>query len=249
MNKSWMTIGIIFGALTLPACQTLSLPSSKSNYVSKSSNSYESENHEPPVTLVPPIPDSDCDGVLDHIDYCPKTPINTIIDKKGCPIAKNLMGPLALEIKTYFEQGSAKFSREGYATDIDNTAEKLIEYAEYDYLPIVILGHISMPEAQLMQEVDDKQANGNFFNNEQLAQNRAQLVKDQLISRGISASRVYTYDCGTHYQIAENDTEANIHMNQRVFGWSAVEDENYIVCTHNLEGYQEKCKAFNRDKQ
>lgn len=79
-----------------------------------------------------------------------------------------------------------------------------------------------------------------------MAQDRAQLVKDSLVSQGISANKIFTYDCGTSYQVISNDAEANIAMNQRVFGWSAVEDEKYIVQPYGLEDYKEKCKAFKR---
>ncbi len=223
---------ILFGGLTLSACQTPSKSTTLNQGI-----------EEPPITLVPDIPDSDGDGVLDDIDNCPKTPANTVVDSDGCPVAVNLIGPLALEIKTYFEQGSAEFSNEGYVTDIDKIAET---FAAYAYLPIVILGHISKPEALFIQNSDSQPASIKTLINKQLAQDRAQLVKDRLVSQGISANKIFTYDCGTNYQVTSNDTEANIAMNQRVFGWSAVEDEKYIVRPYGLEGYKEKCKAFQR---
>ncbi|WP_440465048.1 OmpA family protein [Psychrobacter sp. ASPA161_6] len=242
-TKLWTTIVVMVSALTLSGCQALSMPSSEPNPVPKSANNYGNEIYETLTTLIPPIPDSDGDGVLDDIDNCPKTPVNTVVDNDGCPVTKNLMGPFALEIKTYFEQGSAEFLREGYATDIDKLADK---FAAYSYLPIIILGHISKPEALLIQTANSKQATNKTPINKQLAQDRAQLVKDRLVSQGISASKIFTYDCGTSYQVISDDAEANIFMNQRVFGWSAVEDEKYIVRSYGLEGYKEKCKAFQR---
>jgi OOP family OmpA-OmpF porin len=193
------------------------------------------------VTLIPDIPDSDGDGVLDDIDNCPKTPINTAVDNNGCPVSVNLMGPVALEIKTYFEQGSAEFSSEGYADDIDRFAEK---FAAYRYLPIVILGHVSEREATVIHNSNSNPSNIKKYVNNQLAQDRAQLVKNRLISQGISASKIYAYDCGTHYQIDSNDADKTALMSQRVFGWSAVEDDKYIIQPYGLEGYKEKCRAF-----
>lgn len=243
-TKLWTTIVVMASVLTLSGCQALSIPSSEPNPVPKSANNYGNEIYETLTTLIPPIPDSDGDGILDDIDNCPKTPVNIVVDNDGCPVSVNLIGPLAVEIRTYFEQGSAKFSREGYAMDIDKIAEKFADYTEYDYLPFVILGHISKPEALAIQTAKTVQVNNTRPINQQLARNRAQLVKDRLVSGGISASRIYTYDCGTNYQIVSNDADETALMNQRVFGWSAVEDEKYIVQPYGLQGYKEKCKAF-----
>lgn len=223
-------------ALTLIGCQTASKVPSKPISITENSNSYENI-----IIPLPDVPDSDGDGILDDIDNCPKTLVNTVVDNDGCPVSVNLMGPLAIEIRTYFEQGSAEFWREGYATDIDTLAGKFVEY---NYLPIIILGHISKPEALAIQTAKTTQANNKAPVNKQLAQDRAQLIKDRLVSQGVSANRIYTYDCGINYQIITDETDESTFMNQRVFGWSAVEDEKYIVQPHGLKGYQEKCRAF-----
>lgn len=223
-------------ALTLIGCQTASKVPSKPISITENSNSYENI-----IIPLPDVPDSDGDGILDDIDNCPKTPFNIAVDNDGCPVSVNLMGPLAIEIRTYFEQGSAEFWREGYATDIDTLAGKFVEY---NYLPIIILGHISKPEALAIQTAKTTQANNKAPVNKQLAQDRAQLIKDRLVSQGVSANRIYTYDCGINYQIITDETDESTFMNQRVFGWSAVEDEKYIVQPHGLKGYQEKCRAF-----
>ena len=223
-------------ALTLIGCQTASKMPSEPVSITENSNSYENI-----IIPLPDVPDSDGDGILDDIDNCPKTLVNTVVDNDGCPVSVNLMGPLAIEIRTYFEQGSAEFWREGYATDIDTLAGKFVEY---NYLPIIILGHISKPEALAIQTAKTTQANNKAPVNKQLAQDRAQLIKDRLVSQGVSANRIYTYDCGINYQIITDETDESTFMNQRVFGWSAVEDEKYIVQPHGLKGYQEKCRAF-----
>lgn len=143
MNIKLSTVTtLVISALVLTACQT-----------PLTSTALNQSIEELPITLVPDTPDSDSDGVLDDIDNCPKTPVNTVVDSDGCPIAKDLMGPFALEIRTYFERGSTEFSNEDYVADIDKIAEK---FAAYAYLPTVILGHISKPEALLIQNADSK---------------------------------------------------------------------------------------------
>ena len=198
-NRVGITIMSAASALTLIGCQTASKVPSKPISITENSNSYENI-----IIPLPDVPDSDGDGILDDIDNCPKTPVNTVVDNDGCPVSVNLMGPLALEIRTYFEQGSAEFWREGYATDIDTLAGKFVEY---NYLPIIILGHISKPEALAIQTAKTTQANNKAPVNKQLAQDRAQLIKDRLVSQGVSANRIYTYDCGINYQIITDETD------------------------------------------
>ncbi|MGA7305130.1 MAG: OmpA family protein, partial [Rhodothermales bacterium] len=52
--------------------------------------------------------------------------------------------------------------------------------------------------------------------NVDLSQRRANAVRDALISKGISQSRIRTNGLGEEYPVATNDTEAGRQQNRRV---------------------------------
>ncbi|MES1965271.1 OmpA family protein [Psychrobacter sp. AH5] len=211
MNKSWTTVGIIFGALALSACQAFSLPSSKSNAIPKSSNSYESENHEAPVTLVPAIPDSDGDGVLDNIDACPKTLEHAVVDDKGCPAAIDLIGRLSMDVRVFFGAQSLTLqSSDSIYNELNKVAIKMREFPQ---ATTAVFGNISTIEAQTNPK-------------NRLAHDRAQLVKEILTTQGVPANSVQTFNCGDRKQIASNDTEAGEILNRRVYVQMFHNDEN-----------------------
>jgi len=72
--KSLNIVVVAVSALILSACQTTtSAPPSDIPQIDNI------------VTLIPDVPDSDGDGILDDIDECPSTPDNIVIDARGCP--------------------------------------------------------------------------------------------------------------------------------------------------------------------
>ena len=152
-----------------------------------------------------------------------------LLDENGYPLSVNLMGPLQISIMAFFDSNSAKLDKD-YANEIDKLPKHL---AKCPNLPIVLLGHISEVEAANPQ-----------VNNKYLGRNRAQTVKERLRLHGIAVNRIRTYDCGTEFQIAPNVTEEAASMNQRVFGWMAVQAKDYVVRPLRLTGYQQRCKAF-----
>lgn len=187
-------------------------------------------------TKLPTIPNNDLNQV-NVPEFCIDKPIprpvdengQLLLDENGHPLSVNLMGPLKLNIMAFFDFNSTKLDK-----DFANAIDQLPKYlAQCPNLPIVILGHISKIEAANPQ-----------VNNEHLGRNRAQAVKERLLNNGIAASRIQTYDCGAHFQIAPNDTDEGASMNQRVFGWMAVQAKDYVVGPLRLTGYQQRCEAF-----
>lgn len=187
-------------------------------------------------TKLPAIPNNDLNQV-NVPEFCIDKPIprpvdkngQLLLDENGHPLPVLLMGPLQLNIMAFFDSNSAKLDKV-YANNIDKLPKYL---AQCPNLPIVLLGHISEVEAANPQ-----------VNNEHLGRKRAQTVKERLLNNGIAASRIQTYDCGTQFQIAPNDTQESASMNQRVFGWMAVQAEDYVVGPRQLTGYQQRCEAF-----
>lgn len=154
------------------------------------------------VTLIPDIPDSDGDGVLDVIDECPGTPLHTVVDARGCPFTLIGVG-LKMEYRAFFAKDSSELSTE-YQLELDKVAKKL---QEYDTATMRIEGHASADEV-------DKKLRSNS-----LARNRAIMVKNYLIMQHqIDPNRLSTASYGAQRPIASYDTEEGRSMNRRVYG-------------------------------
>ncbi|WP_201615676.1 hypothetical protein [Psychrobacter urativorans] len=179
---------IMAGALTLSACQTLSVSSSEPNSVSKSSDNYKSESYgnQNIITLVPDVPDSDGDGVLDDVDACPGTPLHTVVDNTGCTIVVDV-GGLEMEFHGFFPPMSSQLPPI-YHLEFAKIEEKLNEYPD---ATVFIFGHVASNETN-----KDSLATFGF---ESLPRNRALIVKNMLVlEHNIASERIHTYDCSNN---------------------------------------------------
>ncbi|WP_298973321.1 OmpA family protein [uncultured Psychrobacter sp.] len=165
------------------------------------------------VTLIPDIPDSDGDGVLDDIDACPMTPVNTAVDKNGCPIPIDLIGFLTLEIRVFYENNSDEL-REKYLPEVEKLAEKLNKYPNQ---VVVLSGHTSKREVTDTLNGSNRAMEQTPEDNAQLGRMRAHSVKQALIERGVPDYRIYTFDCANEMPIASDDTYEGTQLDQRVY--------------------------------
>ena len=58
-----------------------------------------------PVIVVEPQTDldSDGDGVADSMDACPNTPMNKVVDERGCPVEVVVSDELKMELRVFFD--------------------------------------------------------------------------------------------------------------------------------------------------
>ncbi|MGM8886021.1 OmpA family protein [Psychrobacter sp. 1U2] len=189
------TVTVLVSALVLTGCQTATTV--PSNDISQ---------YENIVTLIPDIPDSDADGVLDDIDECPATPLNIKIDERGCPFTGMGIG-LKMEYRAFFAKGSSELSAE-HQLELDKVAARL---KEYETATMRIEGHASIDEV-------DKTSDAGLRPNS-LARNRALIVKNYLIMQHqINPNRLSTFSYGAERPIVSSDTEEGKSMNRRVYG-------------------------------
>ncbi|MGP5119613.1 OmpA family protein [Psychrobacter alimentarius] len=194
-NKLWTTItSIAVLTSTLAACQT-----------PLKSTALNQSIEESPITLIPDIPDSDGDGVLDDIDMCPATPLNVVVEEQGCPFTG--MGvDLKMEYRAFFTKGSSELSKE-YQLDLDKVAKKL---KEYDAATMRIEGHSSTDEVPAVDAVLQSNA---------LSRSRALIVKNYLIMQHqINPDRLSIASYGSEQPIVPSDTGEGKSMNRRVYG-------------------------------
>ncbi|BFM02212.1 hypothetical protein Psyaliredsea_08590 [Psychrobacter alimentarius] len=194
-NKLWTTItSIAVLTSTLAACQT-----------PLKSTALNQSIEESPITLIPDIPDSDGDGVLDDIDMCPATPLNVVVEEQGCPFTGMGVG-LKMEYRAFFTKGSSELPKE-YQLDLDKVAKKL---KEYDAATMRIEGHSSTDEVPAVDAVLQSNA---------LSRSRALIVKNYLIMQHqINPDRLSIASYGSEQPIVPSDTGEGKSMNRRVYG-------------------------------
>ena len=144
-----------------------------------------------------PIPDTDGDGVNDEEDKCP-TRVGPA-SNQGCPvIAKEVIDKINFAAKNvFFSTGSFKLLPKSFKS-LDEVASLL---KTDESLMIDVDGHTDA------QGADDK--------NQTLSDNRAASVKNYLVSKGISESRLKSTGYGETKPVADNTTAAGRAKNRR----------------------------------
>ena len=154
-----------------------------------------------PVVVVESDLDSDGDGVPDSIDACPGTPMNVVVDERGCPVPVDITDELKMELRVFFDNDKSAIKNQ-YKPEIAKVAEKMREYPNS---VASIEGHASKtgPSAAY---------------NQRLSEARAVAVKSMLTNEfGIAPNRLSTVGYGYDRPIADNNTEEGRAMNRRVF--------------------------------
>ena len=145
--------------------------------------------------------DSDGDGVNDDRDRCPDTPHGTKVDANGCPEAAPVFAPgkttLVLEGVT-FDTNSAHLTSASNAV-LDRVAEALKANPD---VRVEVGGHTDNTGTKAI--------------NNRLSTERAKAVKDYLVGKGVSASRLESKGYGSKEPIADNKTADGRAKNRRV---------------------------------
>ena len=138
--------------------------------------------------------DSDHDGVADSIDQCPGTPTGTIVDTKGCP-----QGDAAVLKAVEFNTGSADLTEDSKII-LDGVAATLLGM-DVD-AAIEIGGHTD--------------GIGNEPYNLMLSEQRAEVVKQYLIAKGLSPDSLQAHGYGKYQPLGNNQTDDGRQVNRRV---------------------------------
>ena len=155
-----------------------------------------------PVVIDDVVVDSDRDGVPDHLDACPGTPPNTVVDARGCPVQVNLVEELRQELRVFFDRDKSVI-RPQYREEVAKVAAQMREFPS---ATAVIEGHASR---------DSARSNARY--NQRLSEARANAVKSMLSNEfGIAPNRLNAVGYGFDRPIAPNDTDEGRAMNRRV---------------------------------
>lgn len=155
-----------------------------------------------PVVIDDVVVDSDGDGVPDHLDACPGTPPNTVVDARGCPVQVNLVEELRQELRVFFDRDKSVI-RPQYREEVAKVAAQMREFPN---ATAVIEGHASRDSAR-----------SSARHNQRLSEARANAVKSMLSNEfGIAPNRLNAVGYGFDRPIAPNDTDEGRAMNRRV---------------------------------
>jgi OOP family OmpA-OmpF porin len=148
-----------------------------------------------------PEPDNDRDGIADDDDECPDLPEEEGGDRDGCPertYVKVEEGKLIVFGKVRFRSGSA---------ELDPRSEPLLEQ-----VAIALQG---TPDLRVRVEGHTDNTGPEELN-EELSEQRAGRVRDNLVQRGVSSDRLEIRGEGESRPIAPNRTRAGRAKNRRV---------------------------------
>lgn len=155
------------------------------------------------ATTTPTIVDADGDGIADDQDRCPTEPEtkNGYADEDGC--ADDI--PLC-EFRDFNPPfASVEFPTGGHTLDADaiEVLERLVRVLQnYPEIKLKISGH-----------TDNR---GSLATNQAISLERAEVVRDYLIERGIDPARLTVVGRGGTEPIASNHDEAGRASNRRV---------------------------------
>lgn len=146
-------------------------------------------------------PDSDNDGIIDKLDLCPK--VKGTKKNKGCPeekkeVVKTNNKPLISLYTVYFETANTDITLA--SKDVLNAIVKLFK-KDTNY-KLSIEGHTDSEGSEAL--------------NVALSKQRAKIIKEYLIKKGISKSRLSTIGFGEQKPIADNKTKQGKAKNRRV---------------------------------
>lgn len=146
--------------------------------------------------------DSDRDGVLDHLDACPGTPTNVVVDARGCPVQVNVNEELRRELRVFFDRDKSAIKPQ-FREEVAKVAQSMKEFPN---ATAVIEGHASK---------DSNRSSAKY--NQRLSEARANAVKSMLSNEfGIAPNRLNAVGYGFHRPIAPNTTDEGRALNRRV---------------------------------
>lgn len=153
--------------------------------------------------------DDDNDGVANKFDKCPGTPAGTVVDGSGCALPERKP-----DVKVYVTEEDKKVVRDaisnlefdlGKATIREHSFESLDRVAN-----LLVTKNFSL---KLAGHTDNS---GSAALNLRLSKDRAEAVRQYLVSKGANASRIEATGYGQTQPIASNKTAVGRQKNRRV---------------------------------
>ena len=189
------SILLLVASISLMGCQTTEMVPSKIDTIKKDSQAIEITS----ITTANEIgeKDTDGDGVSDRLDACPGTPINILVDARGCPTEVDIIEKPTTDSFAHYFESSSEIKSITY--DRLNHISEFLE--NYDEGVMLVEGYIGKHE--------------NHEGNESLGKDRAEAIKSYVVlNYNIDPKRIRAYGCGLTAPRATNETLEGREMNQ-----------------------------------
>ncbi len=152
--------------------------------------------------------DTDGDGVLDINDKCPNTPPGTKVDGSGCPL------PVATNTVVVITDEDKKIVSEAIKNLEFEFAKATIK--EHSLASLDRVADLLKTKGLKLKLAGYTDAIGSVKANLKLSKDRAQAVKNYLVSKGVDSDKVQANGYGKAHPIASNKTDAGRQKNRRV---------------------------------
>lgn len=159
--------------------------------------------------------DTDKDGVADYLDKCPNTPDTVKVDGSGCPLPVMAPPPAPVVNKTYIITSEDK-----------RVVAQAIKDLQFDFGKATIRATSDASLDKVAMLLENKGFNlklagytdniGSDAANLKLSKDRAQAVKDYIVSKGVDESKIQADGFGESDPVASNKTAAGRQKNRRV---------------------------------
>jgi len=157
--------------------------------------------------------DADKDGVADYLDKCPNTPDSVKVDGAGCPLPVMAPPPPPTQTVVITEEDRRTVSEaiKNLQFETGKSTIKSSSYASLDRVAQILVNkNFSLKLAGHTDNV------GSDNSNMKLSKDRAESVKDYLVSKGANPSRIEATGYGETQPIASNKTAEGRAKNRRV---------------------------------
>ena len=158
--------------------------------------------------------DADKDGVADYLDKCPNTPDTVKVDGSGCPLPQlqpPSPPPAQTVVITEEDKRIVNEAIKDLQFDFGKSTIRASSYPSLDRVAeILVKKNFSLKLAGHTDNVGSDDANM------KLSKDRAEAVKDYLVSKGANPSRIEATGYGETQPIASNKTAAGRQKNRRV---------------------------------
>ncbi|MEC5145858.1 OmpA family protein [Chitinophaga sp. 212800010-3] len=155
--------------------------------------------------------DTDGDGVPDYLDKCPNTPAGTKVDGAGCPLQTPVQIIKEKVIVTEADKKVVKDAIDNLEFDLGKATIRPTSLASLDKVAALLVEkNFSL---KLAGHTDNT---GSATTNMRLSKERAEAIKNYLVSKGANASRIEAVGYGSTQPIASNKTAAGRQQNRRV---------------------------------
>ncbi len=157
--------------------------------------------------------DTDNDGVADYFDKCPNTPTTIKVDGAGCPLPSFIVNKPA-DVKIYITDADKKILKEAVKNlefDLGKSTIRSKSFPSLDKVADLLVNkNFNLKLSGHTDNVGGAEANL------MLSKDRAEAIKNYLISKGANGSKIESVGYGKTQPIATNKTAKGRQLNRRV---------------------------------